>query len=269
MLRHRHRHRAGAAGGGGTPARARETLHAPVRWPTQAPGSAKGSSQIRFDASPELRQRSPDETEMDRTDDGLVGRRHLLEGAALQHDLLPALGSPELGPETELLVETNDLVDRLLLRDRRKRWRLADEVRAPRPSSLLGASAGVALRASEGAGEDLRKEAIAGERACVERLGRGLVEDARPARAGALLASCRDEACLGEDAKVRTDGVHVQTDARSKLTGVERRLSLLQDFEDPHTAWVARVRDGASHPAERLPGSSSLSRSDRIDVVGV
>ena len=31
--------------------------------------------------------------------------------------------------------------------------------------------------------------AMAGERAVVERLGRGLVEDARPARAGALLAS--------------------------------------------------------------------------------
>jgi hypothetical protein len=86
------------------------------------------------------------------------------------------------------------------------------------------------------AGEDLRKQAIAGERAFVEGLGRGLVEDARPARAGALLASCRHEACLGEDPEVRTDGVHVQPDARSKLTGIERRLSLLQDFEDPHTA---------------------------------
>jgi hypothetical protein len=53
------------------------------------------------------------------------------------------------------------------------------------------------------------------------RRGRGLVEDAWPARAGALLASCRDEACLGKDAKVRADGVPVQTDARSKLTGVE------------------------------------------------
>src|SRR5215218_9968614 len=81
----------------------------------------EGLEPIRFDASPELRQRSPHETEMDRTDNGLVGRRHLLEGTALQHDLLPPLGSPELGPETELLVETNDLVDRLLLRDRRKR----------------------------------------------------------------------------------------------------------------------------------------------------
>ncbi|HXH87617.1 MAG TPA: hypothetical protein VNI55_03330, partial [Gaiellaceae bacterium] len=32
----------------------------------------------------------------------------------------------------------------------------------------------------------------------------------------------------------------VQADARSKLTGVERRLSLLDEFEDPHTAWVAQ-----------------------------
>ena len=98
-----------------------------------------------FDAGPELRQRSPDETEMDRTDDGLVGRRHLLEGTAPQDDLASALCSPELGLETVLLVETNDLVDRLFPRGRRKRWRLADEVPAPHPSSLLGASAGVAL----------------------------------------------------------------------------------------------------------------------------
>jgi hypothetical protein len=77
------------------------------------------------------------------------------------------------------------------------------------------------------AGEDLRKEAMAGERACVERLGSGLVEDAWPARAGALLASCRDEACLGKDAKMRADGVPVQTDARSKLTCVERSLGFL------------------------------------------
>jgi hypothetical protein len=108
-------------------------------------GLGEGLEPIRFDASPELRQRSPDQTEMDRTDNGLVGRRHLLEGTALEHDLLPALRSPELGPETELVVEANDLVDRLLRRDRPKRWRRADEVRAPRLSSLLGASAGVAL----------------------------------------------------------------------------------------------------------------------------
>jgi hypothetical protein len=98
-----------------------------------------------FDTSPELRQCAPDETEVDRTDNGRVGRRQLLEGTALEHDLLPALGSPELGTEAKLFVEMNDLVDRLALRDRRKRWRLADEVRAPCPSSLLGASARVAL----------------------------------------------------------------------------------------------------------------------------
>jgi hypothetical protein len=86
----------------------------------------EGLEPIRFDASPELRQRSPDQAEMDRTDNGRVDRRHLLEGTALQHDLLPALRSPDLGPETELLVETNDLVDRLHLPDRPKRWRLAD-----------------------------------------------------------------------------------------------------------------------------------------------
>jgi hypothetical protein len=77
------------------------------------------------------------------------------------------------------------------------------------------------------AGKDLRKEAMAGERACVEWRGRGLVEHAWPARAGALLASCRDEACLGKYAKVRADGVRVQTDARSKLTGVEGSLGFL------------------------------------------
>jgi hypothetical protein len=32
----------------------------------------------------------------------------------------------------------------------------------------------------------------------------------------------------------------MQPDARSKLTGAESRLSLLQDFEDPRTAWVAQ-----------------------------
>jgi hypothetical protein len=65
-------------------------------------------------------------------------------------------------------------------------------------------------------------------RAPVRRAARrGLVEDAWPARAGALLASCRDEACLGKDAKVRADRVPVQTDARSKLTGVEGSLGFL------------------------------------------
>ena len=39
---------------------------------------------------------------------------------------------------------------------------------------------------------------------------------------------------------MRTDGVHVQADARCKLTGAERRLSLLDDFEDLHAAWVAQ-----------------------------
>jgi len=58
---------------------------------------------------------------------------------------MPTCGFPELGPEAELLVETDDLVDRLLFRDRRKGGRPADEVRAPCPSSLLGASARVAL----------------------------------------------------------------------------------------------------------------------------
>src|SRR2546428_6932836 len=184
----------------------------------------EGLERIRFDVSPELRQRSPNEAEMERTDDGLVARRHLLDGTALEHDLLPALRAPELGPEPELLVQTNELVERLLVRDRGKRWRLADEVRAPDPSRLLGASAGVALCASEGAGEDLGKQAIAGERAVVERLGRGLVEDARPARAGALLASCRDEACLRQDAQGGTDRGQGQTDPAAQPTGIEWRL---------------------------------------------
>jgi hypothetical protein len=42
----------------------------------------EGLEPIRFDASPEFRERSPDEAEMDWTDDGLVARRDLLEGAA-------------------------------------------------------------------------------------------------------------------------------------------------------------------------------------------
>jgi hypothetical protein len=61
---------------------------------------------ICLDTSPELRQRSPHETEVDRTDNGRVGRRHPLEGTALEHKLLPTCGFPELGPETELLVES-------------------------------------------------------------------------------------------------------------------------------------------------------------------
>ena len=77
------------------------------------------------------------------------------------------------------------------------------------------------------AGKDLRKEAMARERASVEGRGHGLVEDAWPARAGALLALSRDEACLGKDAKVGADGVHVQTYARSKLTCVEVSLGFL------------------------------------------
>ena len=77
----------------------------------------EGLEPVRCDASPELRQRTPHETAMDRTDDSSVGRRNLLEGIALQHDLVPAFGSPQLGPETVLLVETDDLVDRLPLRD--------------------------------------------------------------------------------------------------------------------------------------------------------
>ena len=68
---------------------------------------------------------------------------------------------------------------------------------------------------------------MAGELAVVERLGHGLIEDAWPAWAGALLSSCRDEACLGKDAKVRADGIPVQADARSKLTGVEGSLGFL------------------------------------------
>jgi hypothetical protein len=42
----------------------------------------EGLEPIRFDASPELRQGSPHGTEMDRTGDGLLGRRYLLEGTA-------------------------------------------------------------------------------------------------------------------------------------------------------------------------------------------
>ena len=139
----------------------------------------EGFEPIGFDGGCEFRERSPDETEVDRTDDGLVGGRYVLEGAAFQHELVPAVGLPELGLETVLLVETDDLVECFLLRDRGERGRFADEVCPPRLSGLFGASAGVRLRA-EGAGEDLGEEAVAGERAFVGWL-RGLVEDARPA----------------------------------------------------------------------------------------
>src|SRR6266540_5359493 len=108
-------------------------------------GLGEGFEPVCFDASPELRERSSDQAEMERTDDGRVGRRSLVEGAVFEHDLLSARRSPKLGAEAVLLVETDDLVDRLLLRDRRKRWWPVDEVGAPGPSGLLGASAGVAL----------------------------------------------------------------------------------------------------------------------------
>src|SRR6266511_1343518 len=108
-------------------------------------GLGEGFEPVGFDASPELRERSSDQAEMERTDDGRAGRRSLLEGAVFEHDLLSARRSPKFGAEAVLLVETDDLVDRLLLRDRRKRWWPVDEVGAPCPSGLLGASAGVAL----------------------------------------------------------------------------------------------------------------------------
>src|SRR6266852_2396991 len=108
-------------------------------------GLGEGFEPVCFDASPELGECSSDQAEMERTDDGRVGRRCLVEGAVFEHDLLSARRSPELGAEAVLLVETDDVVDRLLLRDRRKRWWPVDEVGAPCPSGLLGASAGVAL----------------------------------------------------------------------------------------------------------------------------
>jgi hypothetical protein len=61
---------------------------------------------------------------------------------------------------------------------------------------------------------------------------------------------------------VRTDGVDVQTDARSELAGVERRLSLLDDFEDLYAAWVAQ---GAVEG--RIEFSGCLARRLRHDQI--
>ena len=229
----------------------------------------EGLEPICFDASPELRQCSPNETEMDRTDDGLVGRRQLLEGTALQHDLLPALGSPELGTEAELLVETNDLVDRLLLRDRRKRWRLADEVRAPYPSSLLGASAGVALRASEvswrgsvqggdswrarvrrAARPRPRRGCAAGQGGCAPRVvpTRGLPRQGREGASGR---------CSSADRRAfQAHGRRGAPRPPARLRGSARGLGRSE-------------RGGVPCRVERLPGARSLSRSDRTHFVGV
>ena len=60
---------------------------------------------------------------------------------------------------------------------------------------------------------------------------------------------------------MRADGVHVQADARSKLTGVERRLGLLHEFEDPHTAWVAQ---GAMQRRILLRGLTRCPCHDQI-----
>jgi hypothetical protein len=89
------------------------------------------------------------------------------------------------------------------------------------------------------AGKNLGKQAIACESARVERVGGGLVKNARPARTCALLAACRDETCLGEDTEVHTGGIHVQADASGQLTHVERAFSVLQDLEDLQTARLA------------------------------
>ena len=111
-----------------------------------------------------------------------------------------------------------------------------DEVGAPCVSGLLGACAGVGFRA-ECAGEDLGEKAIGGERGLVGWPGRGLVEVARPAWAGAPVACCLDEACFGEEAEVCAGGVQVQSDAGCEFARVEWRLCLLQDLEDPLAAW--------------------------------
>src|SRR5207302_64840 len=95
--------------------------------------------------------------------------------------------------------------------------------------------------------------------------GRGLVEEPRPAGAAALLASCRDEACLGKDAKVETDGVQVQTDPRAKLAGIERCFSLLHGFEDPDAAWLAQC---TIERRALLRSSSRQSRCTRTSPSG-
>jgi hypothetical protein len=54
----------------------------------------------------------------------------------------------------------------------------------------------------------------------------------------------------------------VQTHARCELAGVERRLSLLDDFEDLYAAWVAQraVED-------RIESSGCLARRLRQDQI--
>jgi len=206
---------------------------------------------------------------MDRTDDGLVGRRHLLEGTALQHDLLSALRSPELGLETVLLVETNDLVDRLFLRGRRKRWRLADEVRAPRPSgpprrerwgralSQRGSWRGSAragdswrARVRRAARPWPRRGRVAGPGGCAPRV---VPTPGLPRRGpGGANGRCSRATRRAFQAHGRREAPQPPARLRGSAHGLGRS-----------------VRDGASHPAERLPGSSSLSRSDPIHVAGV
>ena len=158
----------------------------------------------------------------------------------------------------------NDLVDRLLLRDRSKRWRLADEVRAPCPSSLLGASARVALRASEVAGEDLRKEAMAGERACCRAArpwpGRGRV--AGPGGCAPRVVPRRGLPRQGrEGASGRCSSADRRAFQAHGRRGAPRPPARLRGSA---RGLGRSERGGVPCRVERLPGSPSLSRSDRI-----
>ena len=204
---------------------------------------------------------------MDRTDNGPVGRRQLLEGTTLEHELLPAW-LVELGSEAELLVEMNDLVDRLLLRDRRKRWRLADKVRAPCPSSSSARRSGRAP--SQRGGWRGPVQAGDGWRARVCRAARPRPRRGRVAgRAGALLASCRDEACLGKDAKVRADGVPCAARRAFQAHGRRGEPRLPVRLRGSARGLGRSELGGIPCRVEQLPGARSLSRADRIHLCGV
>jgi hypothetical protein len=95
--------------------------------------SGEGLQPVGFDATAEFRQRSPHETEMERTADRLVGGCDLFEGAAPEHNLFSVRGSLQLGSETELFMQANELVNRVLLGDRRERGPADGRGARPKP----------------------------------------------------------------------------------------------------------------------------------------
>lgn len=130
------------------------TVLVPERRATQAPFRAKGFSQSASTPLPSSAS-SQHETEMERTDDRLVGGCDLFEGAAPKHSLCSVRGSLQLGSETELFMQANELVNRVLLGDRRERGRPTDEVRPKPVQSARRQHWGRAL--TRQAGDSLRK----------------------------------------------------------------------------------------------------------------